>query len=280
MTTIGTRRTWTKILAAGAALVLLTAMPAGAEIGVDQALEPDGGPTSWTCGGCTFGQTFVPSAVTITGVDLVITSTTTSSRFDTLEVSIHADGPEGALLGQVSEARTIAPATGANGWQQFTFAEPIEVTPGQTYYLGFQAIARKVVPLTTPSNVDRYAPGTMYLLGGPTGGDLFFRTHGELAASAGSNDVDGDGIDDADDHCPGTDLGAPAPATWNNNRFWNDGAGTFVDGKGKSSGITLADTGGCDGRQIIEAAGLGAGHAKQGLSGGELRDWVGTVRNA
>ena len=53
-------------------------------VGVDQALEPDG-PSGWSCAGCESGQTFVPAAATITGVDLtthwaVVSDTVTQRR--------------------------------------------------------------------------------------------------------------------------------------------------------------------------------------------------------
>lgn len=47
-----------------------------------------------------------------------------------------------------------------------------------------------------------------------------------------------------------------------------------MDGKGRPSPYTLADTAGCSGPQIVEAMHLGKGHLKHGISKGALRKWV------
>jgi hypothetical protein len=50
------------------------------------------------------------------------------------------------------------------------------------------------------------------------------------------------------------------------NRLWSDDSGSFLFGDGSDSGITVADTGGCSASQVIDAAGVGKGHAKFGIS--------------
>lgn len=273
MATIGTRRIWTKVVGAAALVVLPLAIPvnpAGAAIGPDQVLEPAGETSATLCPpGCTSGQTFVPTASNITAIDLALTASSGGNRI--VNVEIRETDASGAVLGQTGGLRYIDGTVTADSWQHFDFAEPIAVTPGQTYYLGLVGSSSSVVPHGTGTDVDRYAGGTRYVFGGPAGGDLYFRTYGELDTSS---DSDGDGVDDADDLCADTDVDAPTPLLWNKNRFWNDGTGAFVDGKGTPSGVTLADTGGCDGHQIIAGAGLGKGHARHGLSKGELAAWV------
>ena len=86
-------------------------------------------------------------------------------------------------------------------------------------------------------------------------------------------DDDGDGVLDGDDLCAGTDLaGDTAPAQLKRNRFWSDGAGAFGE-----SGWTIADTGGCSASQIIDAADLGRGHTRFGLTNSALGDWVSSI---
>ena len=82
-------------------------------------------------------------------------------------------------------------------------------------------------------------------------------------------DADLDGVLDADDVCAGTVLPDPTLGL-KPNRYAATTNGEFLDSRGDSAGVTLADTGGCSATQIIAAAGLGAGHTKHGISGGEL----------
>lgn len=280
MVTTGTRtraRTWTKLIGAGTAIALSTAlpaMPAGAAVGPDQVLEPAGEATTTFCPpGCLSGQTFVPAASTIDAVDLALTSSSGGQGSSLVTIEIRETDASGAVVGQISSFRGFDDTMPADSWQQFVFDTPIAVTPGQTYFLRFSSNGG-VVPHGTATSLDRYADGTRYIYDSPAGGDLYFRTHGELDTSSGA-DADGDGVDDADDLCADTDMGASTPASWNKNRFWNDATGAFVDGRGNPSGLTLADTGGCDGHQIVEGAELGKGHTKHGLSKGELTAWAG-----
>ena len=86
-------------------------------------------------------------------------------------------------------------------------------------------------------------------------------------------DDDGDDVLDDADVCPFTDLASDdAPSDLKKNRFWSDVAGTFGD-----SGFTVADTGGCSAGQIIEAAGLGQGHTRFGLTKSALEAWAASL---
>lgn len=114
----------------------------------------------------------------------------------------------------------------------------------------------------------------------PTPCDPGFTTVGVASASPADCvpiDTDGDGVDDDVDLCPHTDLDEPAPDRLKHNRYWTDASGDFIDGRGSSSGLTISDTAGCSASQIIDAAGLGNGHSRFGLSGSALRDWVAAV---
>jgi hypothetical protein len=87
-------------------------------------------------------------------------------------------------------------------------------------------------------------------------------------------DADGDGVLDADDLCDETVLPEPEPEGWKKNHYIADGSGNFVDPNGREAGVTIADTGGCSDAQIVEAAGLGQGHARFGITHSALLDWV------
>ena len=87
-------------------------------------------------------------------------------------------------------------------------------------------------------------------------------------------DADGDGVADASDVCAGTDLTEPAPAELKKNRYWTAADGGFIDATGKLSPYTIADTAGCSASQVIQAAGLGSGHLRFGITASALAAWV------
>ena len=92
-------------------------------------------------------------------------------------------------------------------------------------------------------------------------------------------DTDDDGVLDTADVCLGTDLeadAADAPAGLKKNRLWSDADGNFYRGSGEPlpDPITVMDTGGCSASQVIEAAGLGNGHRKFGITAGELESYI------
>lgn len=96
-----------------------------------------------------------------------------------------------------------------------------------------------------------------------------------------SADADGDGVMDDDDLCPGTVIAesVPTSGTLGRNRWAlvTDGSTAFVQAGPQSGSVhdfTTADTYGCSCEQIVDAAGLGAGHLKKGCSTGALLDWV------
>jgi hypothetical protein len=95
-----------------------------------------------------------------------------------------------------------------------------------------------------------------------------------LWALDGRRDADGDGVPDDIDICAGTVLPEDAPAAQKKNRYAATAAGEFEGASGRPAGITVADTGGCSGTQIIEAAGLGPGHTKFGITKSALRSWI------
>jgi hypothetical protein len=97
----------------------------------------------------------------------------------------------------------------------------------------------------------------------------------DVAIIPSAPDSDRDNVFDVRDVCPDTNpLGSQTPDRLKKNRFAVGVAGDFVDRLGTSSGYTIHDAAGCDEAQIVESAGLGNGHAKFGLSRGELKSWV------
>jgi hypothetical protein len=90
-------------------------------------------------------------------------------------------------------------------------------------------------------------------------------------------DDDNDGVFDGDDLCAATVLPESEPSKWKKNHYIADASGTFVDPDGSEAGVTVSDTGGCSGAQIIEAAGLGGGHVRFGITKSALLDWIDTL---
>ena len=101
---------------------------------------------------------------------------------------------------------------------------------------------------------------------------------GDGIGNACDTDNDNDGIDDDEDRCAGTVLGdADRPDELKKNRYYADVDGVFVDAEGNEAGFDVADTGGCSATQIIEAAGLGTGHQRFGLTASALIAWTASL---
>ena len=88
------------------------------------------------------------------------------------------------------------------------------------------------------------------------------------------NDLDNDGVADDFDLCSDTVIPEAEPPNSKKNRFFVNADGQFVDGVGNLAGISIQDTYGCSGIQIINAMGLGNGHVQQGITRGALLDWI------
>jgi hypothetical protein len=94
-------------------------------------------------------------------------------------------------------------------------------------------------------------------------------------------DADGDGVLDYDDYCPETVIPEGVPTVELKPNHWalfdDDSVfDTVIKGKGKgpNRSYITEDTAGCSCQQIIEAQGLGGGHAKHGCSISAMDDWV------
>ena len=101
------------------------------------------------------------------------------------------------------------------------------------------------------------------------------RKHSDPSTPPGdpNADTDGDGISDAADVCPDTDLGggsSEAPAGTEPNHFW--WTGTELTNGTKS--YTLEQTAGCTVADIIAVAHLGNGQVEAGLAPGQVKRWV------
>ena len=88
-------------------------------------------------------------------------------------------------------------------------------------------------------------------------------------------DDDNDGVLDTDDRCPSTVLPDEPTRGARRNHYWATTAG-WIDVTGAVA-YSLADTGGCSGSQIAEAAGLGEGHLRFGLSRSAIESWIAEI---
>lgn len=95
-----------------------------------------------------------------------------------------------------------------------------------------------------------------------------------------NSDVDGDGVLNNDDLCPGTAADDFPQWLGSQGRYGWDGHNWISSGKGAKSFVpTIEDTYGCSGIQILDrmknATGLSFdGHYKFGLSKGLIKDWI------
>ena len=147
-----------------------------------------------------------------------------------------------------------------------TFTDPASLVGGESYRFLFLCAEAGTGEFFFLVN-DGYTQGEVYANGRTYPDD-------DLAFSLTiETDADGDGVEAADDACPGTtDDSDLAPLRLNPNHFWTTTDG-FVDRDGHVA-YSLADTRGCSASQIIDAAGLRTGHTKHGIPGGALRAWV------
>ncbi|MDX1500714.1 MAG: lamin tail domain-containing protein, partial [Thermoanaerobaculia bacterium] len=98
-------------------------------------------------------------------------------------------------------------------------------------------------------------------------------------------DEDGDGVTDALDVCPGTEIPESVPTSGLGVNRWalTDGDTAFDTtpppggGNGPGLSFTTQDTAGCSCEQIIDAQGLGSGHEKYGCSNSAMEEWVALV---
>jgi enterochelin esterase-like enzyme len=88
-------------------------------------------------------------------------------------------------------------------------------------------------------------------------------------------DEDGDGVADSFDVCAATALPDVPTGDLKPNHYAATTDG-FVDAAGEV-GYSLLEAGGCSGSQIIEAVGLGEGHAKHGIARGALQSWIASL---
>ncbi|MFK7861040.1 MAG: thrombospondin type 3 repeat-containing protein [Granulosicoccus sp.] len=95
-----------------------------------------------------------------------------------------------------------------------------------------------------------------------------------VASSPVLADDDADGVPNEFDVCADTILGVQPTINATKNRFYATVDGTFVDGRGTISIVTIAEAGGCSGQQIIELANLGSSNEKYGLWELYLLDWA------
>ena len=98
-----------------------------------------------------------------------------------------------------------------------------------------------------------------------------------------TKDLDGDGVNDDADVCPGTLLPETLHGELGKNRFalMDDDFAFDTDapnGKGPGRAYSTVETAGCSCGQIVDALGLGKGHSKFGCSIGVMDNWVKSVQ--
>lgn len=211
------------------------------------------------------GQTFTATAPGhLTEVGYWVGSTSGHPTIS-LELRVRADGQGGAVLAS-QDVTFQQVVTGQTTLQSFTLDTPVPVEAGEVYAFEISD-GGCGVGLLLAENPSDYPGGAGYTAFLPRPDQTF-----RLVISTPDSDSDGDGVADSADRCADTTFTA-SPDKLKKNKYWSPSADGFVDGTGKVA-YTLADTGGCSAEQIIEAAGLGVGHVKNGLSIGELRAWV------
>jgi hypothetical protein len=139
-------------------------------------------------------QEVVPFATSIQSVDLCLTHTTAN-----LSVSIRA-GSAAAPGTVLTSASTPLSGSGTQ-WVHVEFPAPLLTTPGNTYVLevtgvpafSWRGTCGAIGGACTTVDPDLYTQGVSN--SGPAIGDFAFRTYA-------ANDVDADGVLDADDNCP------------------------------------------------------------------------------
>ena len=88
-------------------------------------------------------------------------------------------------------------------------------------------------------------------------------------------DADRDGVADSSDSCAGTVLpdAISKPVA---GRYYAKSTGAFVDGTGRSAGVTVVDAGGCSAVQIAKALRLSVKDSKSGVTLTQLQSWAST----
>ena len=135
-------------------------------------------------------------------------------------------------------------------------------------YVGEEGAA---TPTACPDGTSTVATGST------SESDCLLDTDGDGLPDIVDPDDDGDGVDDGVDVCPDTVLPDTPPDDWKKNHYVADADGHFVDPDGRVLDVTVVDTGGCSGSQIVEAAGLGGGHQRFGITRSAILDWVSSL---
>jgi hypothetical protein len=179
-----------------------------------------------------------------------------------LEYNRHPLQPGDVSLGEPSNP-TFGPG------HALIYRENIGAGNGRSVYLG-------APHLGSESAYPRIQSG---LRSGP--GDQLLEQALAWLGSPDNADADGDGVLDDDDFCPDTVVPEGVPTVQLNPNHWalfdaDVEFDTVIKGKGKGPNRSywIEDTAGCSCEQIIEAQGLGGGHAKHGCSISAMDDWV------
>jgi len=149
------------------------------------------------------------------------------------------------------------------------YRENIGVGNGRSVYLGAPHLG----------SVSAYLSVQPGLRSGP--GDQLLEQALAWLGSPDDADADGDGVLDDNDFCTDTVIPEGVPTVQLNPNHWaltdyDSVFDTLINGKdkGPNRSYIIEDTAGCSCEQIIEAQGLGGGHAKHGCSISAMDDWI------
>ena len=139
----------------------------------------------------------------------------------------------------------------------------------------------KFEPLGATCNVSEDPPSSGTFIGVCEFELLSFSVYAMVAPLDADADGVPDNFEDVVDLCPSTDLPetvVPTRGQLGNNKWaLRNGNGTFVQGPPQAGSVfsfDIADTHGCTCEQIIEAAGLGRAHTKNGCSTSAMLNWI------
>jgi hypothetical protein len=166
-----------------------------------------------------------------------------------------------------------------------------DLAADERYSYVFAGSAQVLDHALTSVHLDPFVRDVQYARGNADAPGILIQ---DASTPARSSDHDGlvlflesddDGVPDAQDLCPGTEIPEPVPTRRLSPGSWalteNDGVFRSGEakggGNGPGGGYTIFDTGGCSCDQIIDEMGLGLGHERFGCSTSAMDAWVAGV---
>ena len=192
----------------------------------------------------------------------------------------------GQVTGHLDPAGALLPGTDEIALDLTN--QTLNMAPGERYSFVFDGTAQSLDHVLTSQGLDPWVRGAQHSRGNadaPFRFDVDATTPLRTADHDGTvlfvtSDLDGDGVPDNRDVCPGTRIPEGVPTLHlNPNHFaLVDGDGVF-DTVVPAGGVpgwafTTEHTGGCSCEQIIDRMGLGVGERRFGCPAGVMQEWV------